>query len=118
MDKRKQMKNEYKQSLRPMGVLQVKSLINGKVLVVGCSNLDGKINSIKFQLEMGSHMNKGLQQDWNDYGEENFSFEVIEQIEPDDGLLRDYKDDISVLEELWLERLQPYGDRGYHKIKP
>jgi len=117
MDKRKAMKAEYKQTLRPMGVFQVKNLINGKVFIIGSLNIDGKINGTKFQLEMGSHMNKGLQHDWDECGADNFVFEVLELVEPDEGSLPDYAEDIKVLEGLWLEKVQPYGERGYHTVK-
>ncbi|HCG99999.1 MAG TPA: hypothetical protein DE036_09610 [Actinobacteria bacterium] len=117
MDKRKVMKEEYKQALRPMGVFQVRNLVNGKVMIVRGLNIDGKINSTRFQLEMGSHMNKELQQDWKTYGADSFAFEVLELLEPVEGPAPDYTQDLEVLEELWLEKVQPYGESGYHKMK-
>lgn len=117
MDKRKALKLEYKQTPRPMGVYQVKNNVNGKVFVGSSPNVDGKINGTKFQLEMGSHKNKDLQNEWNTYGEQTFSFEVLELLEPDEDPSYDHSDDLEVLEELWLEKLQPYGEKGYNKIK-
>jgi hypothetical protein len=29
----------------------------------------------------------------------------------------DYKSDLEVLEDLWLEKLEPYGDKGYNERK-
>ena len=100
-----------------MGIYQIKNLANGKVLL-GCSkNLPGKINSHRFQLKMGSHMNRTLQNDYNSFGEENFSFEVLDHLEAKDDPQYDYTVDLEVLEKMWLERLQPYDERGYHKKK-
>ena len=117
MDKRKAMKEEYKQALRPMGVFQVRNLINGKVMIVRGLNIDGKINSTRFQLEMGGHMNKELQRDWKTYGADSFAFEVLELLEPVEGPVPDYTQDLKVLEELWLDKVQPYGESGYHNMK-
>jgi len=29
----------------------------------------------------------------------------------------DYADDLKMLEEMWIEKLQPFDERGYHKRK-
>ncbi len=115
MDKKSQLKKEYKQKIRPAGVYQIVNKINGKVLVGRSSNLDGRFNSHNFMLRYGSHRNKELQKDWNELGEENFKFEVLELINPDDETITDYPSELSIMEELWLEKLQPYGERGYNK---
>lgn len=116
IDKNK-IKREYKQTVPPMGVYQIKNLANGKILV-GCSkNLPGKINSHRFQLKMGSHRNRMLQSDYNSLGAESFSFEVLDLLEPQEDPKYDYTGDLEVLEKMWLERLQPYDERGYHEKK-
>lgn len=62
-------------------------------------------------------MNRDLQKDYNESDEANFSFEVLDRLEPKDDLKYDYSDDLKVLEEMWLEKLQPYDEQGYHKKK-
>lgn len=114
MDK-KELKKQYKQTLTPMGIYQVKNLANGKILIGGSKNLKGKLNSIKFQLEMNSCMNKELQNDFNRYMEKNFLFETIDMLEPKEDPNYDYTEDLNVLEEMWLEKLQPYEEKGYNK---
>ena len=54
------------------------------------------------------------QHDWNAFVTEAFRFEVLDTITPRDKPGYDVKRELSVLEELWLERLSPYGDRGYN----
>ena len=115
MDKRKELKQKYKEMDKPMGIIQVKNNLNGKVFISSTANLKGKINSQRFQLEMGSHKNAELQMEWNRFGEENFSFEVLEVLDPVKDTEHNYSEDLEVLEEMWLERLKPYGDRGYNK---
>jgi hypothetical protein len=115
MDNHKELKRKYKEMDKPMGVMQVKNNANGKVFICAALNLEGKINSHRFQLEMGSHMNKDLQREWNQYGEKNFSFEVLEVLDPVNEPSRNYSDDLKVLEEMWLERIKPYDEKGYNK---
>jgi hypothetical protein len=116
MDK-KGLKNQYKQGVRPMGIFQVKNLANGKIFIGSAKDLKGKLNSIKFQLEMNSYVNKKLQEDFNKFGEKNFIFETIDLLEPKEDINYDYTDDLNVLEEMWLEKIQPYDEKGYNKKK-
>lgn len=113
---KKELKRQYKETLPPMGIYQIKNLVNGKILIGYSKNLTGKFNSYKFQLNLGSHMNSGLQEDYKKYGEDKFSFEVIDYLEPKEGISYDYTKDLEALEELWLEKLQPYGEKGYNSI--
>jgi hypothetical protein len=55
-----------------------------------------------------------LQSEWNEVGEDGFVFEVLDMLPPSDKPGYDVKGELRVLEELWLERLQPYGERGYN----
>ena len=114
---KKELKKQYKQTLTPMGIFQIKNLVNGKIFIEKGKNLPGNLNSVKFQLKMGTYMNEELQKDYNKLGEEKFSFEVIDRLEPKEDLSYDYTEDLKVLEEMWLEKLQPYDERGYHKRK-
>ena len=116
MDK-KELKKQYKQTVQPMGIYQIKNLTNGKIFIGSAKNLPGKFNSVKFQLEHGSYPHSELQKDFNDFGEKNFSFEVVDYLEPKEDTGYDYTEDLSVLEEMWLEKLQPFGEKGYNKRK-
>jgi hypothetical protein len=114
---RKTLKDQYKQALQPMGVYQIKNMANGKVFIGSAKNLTGKINSHRFQLKMGSHINRPLQDEYARFGEENFSFTVLDSLEPQKNPGYDYTADLNLLEEMWMERIQPYGERGYHQKK-
>lgn len=117
MTDKKTLKDQYKQAVQPMGVYQIKNLANGKIFIGASKNLPGKINSHRFQLKMGSHMNMALQNEFTHFGEINFSFEVLDKLEPKEDPAYDYGLDLDVLEKMWLEKLQPYGERGYHRKK-
>lgn len=115
MDKKKELIMNYKQTHRPMGAFQIKDNINGKIFVGTSPNLDGIFNRHKFELEGGVHRNSELQKDWNEHGSQNFSFEVLEYLEPLDDPAYNYRDDLKVLEDIWLEKLQPFGEKGYNE---
>ena len=114
-DKKRDLKREYKLNHRPMGVYQIRNLVNEKVLIGASLNLPGIFNRHKCQLKMGGHQNGALQAEWNEFGAESFAFEILDEITPKEG--RDFQEELAFLEELWLEKSQPYGDRGYNKRK-
>ncbi len=112
---RKDLIREYKETPRPTGVFQIRNCVNEKVFVGSSTNIDGIFNRHRFALNAGSFQSKELQQDWNESGAENFAFEVLEELELRAGL--DVKKELEFLEDLWLENLQPYGERGYNERK-
>ncbi len=112
---RKEAIKEYKKTLQPMGIVQVKNITNGRVYLVASANMPGTINSIRFQLKMGNFLpSPELAKDWKELGEENFVIVVLDELKPVDDPGHDYREDLKTLENIWMEKLQPYGDRGYH----
>jgi hypothetical protein len=114
---KKELKKQYAQTMQPMGVYQIKNLANGKIFIDSGQNIQGKINSCKFQLSLGSYMNKDLQEDFNKIGLDNFTFEIIDLLEPKEDTKMDYTDDLKMLEEIWIDKLQPFDENGYNKRK-
>jgi len=113
VDRRKELTQQYKAMKKEGGVYQIRNIRNNKVLVVATPNLK-TMNGARFQLEMGSHVNKELQADWNQYGSEAFTFEVLEVLEEKTEGYFDKKGELIKLEAKWLKELEPYGPRGYH----
>ncbi len=116
MDKKAE-KLKYKASRQPMGVFLIRNLVNQKVFVGSSMNLDAMFNRIRFQLYGGAHPNKPLEADWKQYGTGKFEFEVLEELFHRDDPNYNYSDDLETLEDLWLEKLEPYGDKGYNEPK-
>jgi hypothetical protein len=114
---KKQLKKNYQQSPRPMGVFLIRNSLCDKVFLDSGLDLHGTINRHKFQLKNGIHPNKSLQADWNQFGSNSFAFEIVDQLTPREGVEFDYRKELSFLEELWLEKLHPFGDRGYNAPK-
>ena len=115
--KKKELKKEYQQNHTPMGVYQIRNIVNGKILIGSALNLTGALNSPKFQLNAGSHPNKTLQAEWREFGSDGFSLEILDELSATEGPAYDYRADLAFLEEFWLEKEQPYGERGYNQKK-
>jgi hypothetical protein len=105
---------EYKERKKPAGIFQIKNIANGKVLLGSSLNLEGPLNSHKFMLTIGSHRNELLQKEWKEYGGDKFIFEILEVVKVTDDENFNLKDELTLLEEIWLEKLQPFGERGYN----
>jgi group I intron endonuclease len=114
MKSRQELKREYKEHVKPAGVFQIKNMANGKVLLGSSLNLEGPLNMHKFMLKPGHHGNPALQQDWNEYGADNFVFEILETVQVKDNPNFNLDDELTLLEQIWLEKLQPFGERGYN----
>lgn len=116
MDKqrRKELLEQFKQIKTYMGVIQIKNNANGKIYIAAFSNLKNRWFTIKGQLEMGRFANLQLQKDWKEFGPDSFTYEILEEKETDE--VTDMKWELKKMEKPWLEKLQPYGDRGYNKI--
>jgi hypothetical protein len=114
---RKELKKRYTETLQPMGVFQVKNLANGKIFIDSGLNIHGKMNRCKFQLNLGSHMNRDLQEDFKSTGPDDFTFEIIDYLKPGRDKEMDYARDLEMLEEMWMEKLQPFDEKGYNERK-
>ena len=106
---------EYKERQKPAGVYQIRNLANGRVLIGSSINLEGPLNRHKFQLLCGRHPNEALQKDWNEYGPDKFSFEILDRAKVKDDPDFNLQDEVTLLEQIWLEKLQPFGEKGYNK---
>ena len=112
---RQDIKREYKERKKEAGIFQVKNTANGKILLGSSLNLEGPLNSHRFMLSIGKHRNETLQKEWIEYGADKFIFEILEVVKVRDDLHFDPKVELTLLEQIWLEKLQPFGDRGYNK---
>lgn len=63
------------------GIYSIVNLVNGKIYVGSAVNLNKRWKNHKVELRLDRHCNIYLQSAWNKYGEENFSFIVLEYCE-------------------------------------
>ncbi len=115
---RRALIRRYKETPRPMGVFRVHNTVSDRSLVGASRDLPSVLNRERFQLGHGSHPIRALQEDWNRLGPEAFVFEVLDTLSPADRSESQLADDLAVLERLWLEKLAPYGERGYNGAAP
>ncbi len=115
MKTKKELTEEYKQLKFKMGVFQIRNVINGKIFVESSINLDAIWNRHRAQLGFGSHPCTSLQKDWKEFGEDNFKFEILSEIEHREGVTVDYKKDLKLLEKMYLEELEPFEEKGYNQ---
>lgn len=114
MKSKKDIKREYKEREKQAGIFQVKNTKNGKILLGSSLNLDGPLNAHKFMLTVGSHRNKALQQEWDEYGPDSFVFEILEVVKVRDDPNFNVSDELTLLEQIWIEELHPFGENGYN----
>jgi len=80
---RKEAAKDFKARKVPKGIFAIRCRTTGAVWVDSSPNLDAARNGAWFQLRGGLYRDKGLQEEWNAYGEETFDFEVLETLDQD-----------------------------------
>ena len=112
---RSDLKREYKENPPLAGIFKITNKTNGRIYIDKGLNVQGVMNRHEFQLRNGSHKNPELQKDWDQFGAENFIFEVIDHLKPSDDPSIDINNELADLEEIWLNELTPYEEKGYNK---
>lgn len=106
MERKAELKRAYKEAHTPMGIFKITNKMNGKFYIGSGTNVPAKINKFKFELKYLSCKVKELQKDYDEYGEDNFSFEIIDYLAPKD-MEDNYKEELETLEDMWKEKLKP-----------
>ena len=75
---------EYKKREDAIGIFAVRCAASGEAWVGPTLNLDTVKNRIWFGLRLRSATNRDMQRAWDDHGEDNFAFEVLERLDPDE----------------------------------
>jgi hypothetical protein len=113
----KELKRKYKEAPKEAGVFRITNTANGKVYLGSSLNLHGPLNKHRFTLSMGSHINKALQADWQRFGADAFVFEIVEKVKPSGDPGFKVEDELELLEQIWIEKERPFGERGYNEGK-
>ena len=67
-------------------VYRIMNNLNGKIYIGSSRNIQHRFTEHKNQLNDGWHHSEDLQRDWNLYGENNFSFDIL--VETDEANAR------------------------------
>ncbi|BBI33748.1 GIY-YIG nuclease family protein [Cohnella abietis] len=113
---RAKLVQQYKEIPIEAGVYQIRNTVNGKIFLNSTFNLKS-INGRVITLKLGTDNNRELQKDWNELGEQAFVFEVLEVLKKSDNPFVVPKDELKKMLDSWFDKLQPYGERGYHTLK-
>ena len=105
MKTKKELKEAYKQMKIPMGVFQIKNIRNSKVLIDYSIDMESKWNRHKMELKFGNHRNRNFQKDWNEYGEENFVFDVLSELKKSEEGNINYNKELKILQDMVIEEL-------------
>lgn len=116
MDRKKELKQLYKETPTEAGIYQIKNIKNEKIFIGSTRNFK-TLNGVKFTLETGTHSNKELQKEWSHFGKDAFCIDVLETLKKKDDPYFNEKESLLELENKWLEHFQPYEERGYNPKK-
>ncbi len=112
---RKELLHQYKTTPRTMGVAQIRHVASGKALVFAHLDIHALVNRYRTQLRFGGHPNKELQRDWQAHGEDAFTIDILDTLVPRDTPETNPAEELAVLEQLWMEKLNPVTPAGYNR---
>ena len=108
MEKRKILKEEYKQRKHIGGIFRVTNTENGRYLLAYAVNLQAKQNAFDFMVSSSSCFHHKLSKDWAAFGANAFIFEILESLEKKEEQSQDeFLEDLKILEQIWGEKLDP-----------
>ena len=87
------------------GIYCIKNKINGKCYIGKSVDISKRWDRHKAELRNGHHNNKHLQMAWDRYGEESFSFDVLEYAN---------RDKLNELEMAYISKYDSFGENGYN----
>ena len=103
---RRALVRHYKDNPPPMGVYAIRCDAQQLVCVKASTNLPGAFNRDRFQLRLGGHPDRRLQQAWRTHGEAALHFEVLDTLKRRaDATDADHRADLAALLALWQEEL-------------
>lgn len=113
MDRKKELKQEYKEIKIEGGIYVITNKQNGKKFVASTPNFK-TLNGVKFTLETDTHINRSLQEEWKQFSKGTFAIKKVEVLKMSENQLFDEKKELKKLLAKWMEELKPYGEKGYH----
>jgi hypothetical protein len=106
LEREKEMERKYYK----MGIYKIVNAINNNIYIGQSIFIKNRWTQHRDSLRSTNHTNKGLQCEWNEFGEDNFIFERVERVK-DRKLL-------SIRERFWIEKLNADGYNLYNSTMP
>lgn len=102
---KKMMTAAYKQRAVIGGICAIKNIKTGRTLLVDTQDITGSRNRFEFSRQTGSAVSMIIQTDWQTYGFDSFSFEVLEELKKSETqTLKEFAEDLKILKEMWREK--------------
>lgn len=99
-DRKRQIASQYKQKRLTGGVCRISCTAGGE-WVLSSVDIEGLKNRFTFARATGSCILPAMRTQWEKYGKDAFSFEVLETLEQSEGQSReDFARDIAELEKI------------------
>jgi len=103
---RKELIQKYKERVVVGGVYIVRNTVKNKLLLASTTDLPGSKNRFEFAQNTGICVDLKLQKDWESQNGGGFVFETLDEIEKGGAQTdAEFKADIKLLKEIWLEKL-------------
>jgi hypothetical protein len=103
---RREASRQARDAFPVMGVWCIRDHSTGKVRVAASRNVPGAINRAQFELRLGAHADKALQEEWKGSDAGRFSFEVIERVNERSDPAFDYAGELQALLAWYREQLE------------
>src|SRR5258708_22007982 len=87
------------------GIYRITCTVTGKIYIGSAMNLRNRWNDHRQHFHGKNHPNKKLQNAWYKYGEQAFTFEVLELVLPMS---------LTAREQYWFKKLKPFGNKGFN----
>ncbi|MDF2542951.1 MAG: hypothetical protein K0S47_2669 [Herbinix sp.] len=105
MDRNKELKLQYLQSKPDMGVYIIRSNTKKKCIIEKTKDLKGTLNGTLFKLNSGFYPNRELIKEWKEFGESEFTIEVLEKLKhKEEDAMIDYSEDLEIMQMLWIDK--------------
>ncbi len=111
-DRRKELMAQYRERKTDAGVVATMSP-DGRFCLVTSGDVDALCRRERFQLELGGHPCKALQQAWNQANGEGFDIMPVKTLKPKERDRMELKDDLSDLREQVEQELIAQGKQPY-----
>lgn len=99
-DKKRQLKEEYREKEVIGGVYCIKCSGNQRSWIKSTRDMEGSRNRYNFSMNIDSAPEPTMRSEWDKYGKESFSFEVLEEIKKGkDRTDKEFRDDVKALYE-------------------
>ncbi|MDF2865312.1 MAG: nuclease family protein [Clostridia bacterium] len=106
MQDKKEIINEYKNRKQIGGICKITNTVINKIFIFTAPDIEASRNRFEFSKKTNSCINIKLQNDWNKYGSDSFTFEVIEELEKNtEKDAKQFSEDLNELLEIYIKNL-------------